>query len=207
MNKHICHYCVKLLLVGSFIMLAGCQHTSSSFLEKAMQMEYTSIDSSFFYLQQIDNPKKLSPHEQGDYYFLSYKATLWKTGKPVDSLLHIAIHHYKENGLLPKYMQACIAQSASCLYRNQPDSTLLLANLLLQKHLLNDTLKAQLYGLKRAAYSKKKNYERALNMADSSRQFARAGKDTLIYFSASQAYFHLLKKNRNMVSMYKKVSN
>ena len=42
-----------------------------------MQMENVSVDSIFFYLQQIDKPENLSSKEQGDYYFLSYKATLW----------------------------------------------------------------------------------------------------------------------------------
>lgn len=121
---------------------------------------------------------------------------MWKTGKPVDSLLNIAIRCYMESGQLAKYRQACIARSASYLYRNQPDSTLLLADSLLQEHSLNDTLKAQLYGLKRAAYCKQKDYRQALNMADSSRQLTRACKDTFIYFSASQMYFHLLKENR-----------
>lgn len=190
------HYRCLFVFLGWFIMLVSCQHTPSSFLEKAIQMEYTSIDSSFFYLQQIDNPKKLSPREQGDYNFLSYKTTLWKTGKPADSLLHIAIRYYMESGQLSKYMQACIAQSASCLYRNQPDSTLLFADLLLRKHLLNDTLKAQIYGLKRAAYSMKRDYTQALNMADSSRQFSRACKDTFVYFSVSQVYLHLLKQKQ-----------
>lgn len=196
MNKHACHYSIILLFVGWLILLAGCQHVPSSYLEKATQMEHVSVDSTFFYLQQIDNPKKLSSREQGDYNFLSYKATLWKTGKPVDSLLNIAIRCYMESGQLPEYRQACIAQSASCLYRNQPDSTLLFADSLLQEYSLNDTLKAQLYGLKRAAYSRKKDYGQALNMADSSRLLTRACKDTFIYFSASRMYFHLLKQNR-----------
>lgn len=191
-----CQYRILLVFVGWLITLVGCQPAPSSFLEKAIQMESISIDSSFFYLQQIDNPEKLSPQEQGDYNFLSYKATLSKTGEPVDSLLHTAIRYYIKSGQLSKCIQAYIAQSASYLYRNQPDSTLLLADSLLQEHSLNDTLKSQLYGLKRAAYSKKKDYGQALNMADCSRQLTRACKDTFIYFSASQVYFHLLKQNQ-----------
>lgn len=194
--RRFCYNCILLISVGWFIMLASCQQSPSSFLVKAMQMEHISIDSCFFYLQQIDNPKRLSPREQGDYNFLSYKATLWKTGKPLDSLLHTAIRYYIESEQSSKYIQARIAKSASYLYLNQPDSTLLLADLLLREHLSNDTLKAQLYGLKRAAYSNKRNYEQALKMADSSRQFTRASKDTFIYFSASKAYFHLLKKKQ-----------
>lgn len=159
-------------------------------------MEHISTDSIFFYLQQIETPEKLSPQEQGDYYFLSYKATLWKTGKPADSLLHIALRHYMENKQLSEYTQARIAQSASFLYRNQPDSTLHSANVLLREHPQNDTLRTQLYALKRTAYSQKRDYEQALSVADSSRRLIRSSKDTLIYFSASQIYLNLLKKKK-----------
>ena len=81
-------------------MLVGCQHAPSSLLKKAMQMENVSVDSIFFYLQQIDKPENLSSKQQGDYYFLSYKATLWKTGKPVDSLLQTAAVCNKESTCL-----------------------------------------------------------------------------------------------------------
>ncbi|GAA6258479.1 hypothetical protein F070042J6_43310 [Bacteroides sp. f07] len=159
-----------------------------------MQMENVSVDSIFFYLQQIDKPENLSSKQQGDYYFLSYKATLWKTGKPVDSLLQTAIHHYTQNRQLSQCLQARVEQSASYLYRNQPDSTLLVSDVLLREELLNDTLRTQLYGLKRVAYSRNKDYEQALDMADSSRQLTRKHKDTLAYFSASKLYFQLLEK-------------
>lgn len=182
-----------LLLAGWVITLTACHSSSSPVLKKAMQMENVSVDSIFFYLQQIDKPENLSSEEQGDYYFLSYKATLWKTGKPVDSLLQTAIHRYTEDGQLYQRMQARIEQSASYLYRNQPDSTLLVSDALLREELLNDTLRTQLYGLKRAAYSRNKDYEQALMMADSSRQLTRKYKDTLAYFFASRPYLHLLK--------------
>ena len=182
-----------LLLAGWVITLTACHSSSSPVLKKAMQMENVSVDSIFFYLQQIDKPENLSSEEQGDYYFLSYKATLWKTGKPVDSLLQTAIHRYTENGQLYQRMQARIEQSASYLYRNQPDSTLLVSDALLREELLNDTLRTQLYGLKRAAYSRNKDYEQALIMADSSRQLTRKYKDTLACFFASRPYLHLLK--------------
>ncbi len=182
-----------LLLAGWGITLTACHSSPSPVLKKAMQMENVSVDSIFFYLQQIDKPENLSSEEQGDYYFLSYKATLWKTGKPVDSLLQTAIHRYTENGQLYQRMQARIEQSASYLYRNQPDSTLLVSDALLREELLNDTLRTQLYGLKRAAYSRNKDYEQALIMADSSRQLTRKYKDTLACFFASRPYLHLLK--------------
>ncbi|WP_294546540.1 hypothetical protein [uncultured Bacteroides sp.] len=193
MNKNK-HHCSIFLFAGWLIMLLGCQHAPSSFLKKAMQMENVSVDSIFFYLQQIDKPENLSSKEQGDYYFLFYKATLWKTGKPIDSLLQTAIRHYTQNGQLSQCLQARVEQSASYLYRNRPDSTLLLSDALLRERLLNDTLRTQLYGLKRAAYSRNKDYEQALNMADSSRQLTRKHKDTLAYFSASKLYLNLLEK-------------
>lgn len=83
-------------------------------------MENVSVDSIFFYLQQIDKPENLSSKEQGDYYFLSYKATLWKTGKPVESLLQTAIHRYMQNGQLSQCLQAEIR-----LQQNKPSNKIL----------------------------------------------------------------------------------
>ena len=137
------NYHSVLLLAGWGITLTACHSSPSPVLKKAMQMENVSVDSILFYLQQIDKPENLSSKEQGDYYFLSYKATLWKTGKPVDSLLQTAIHRYTENGQLYQRMQALIEQSASYLYRNQPDSALLVSDALLREELLNDTLRTQ----------------------------------------------------------------
>ena len=103
-------------------MLSSCQPAPSHLLEKAMQMENVSTDSIFFYLQQIEEPDKLPLNDQGDYYLLLYKATLWKTGTPDDSLLQIAIRQYKQNEQQTQYVRARIEQSASYLYRNLPDS-------------------------------------------------------------------------------------
>lgn len=157
-------------------------------------MENVSTDSIFFYLQQIENPGKLPAKERGDYYLLSYKASLRKTGKPNDSLLQTAIDHYKANKQNNKYLKARIAQSVSYFYNNQPDSVLLSTDKLLKDYQLNDTLKSQLYGIRRAAYLNKQDYKQALTMADSSRQLAREMKDTLIYFSTSQRYLQVLEK-------------
>ena len=134
-------------------MLSSCQPAPSHLLEKAMQMENVSTDSIFFYLQQIEEPDKLPLNDQGDYYLLLYKATLWKTGTPDDSLLQIAIRQYKQNEQQTQYVRARIEQSASYLYRNLPDSTLLMSEQILKRYQLNDTLKTRLYGLRRAAYS------------------------------------------------------
>lgn len=122
-------------------MLSSCQPAPSHLLEKAMQMENVSTDSIFFYLQQIEEPDKLPLNDQGDYYLLLYKATLWKTGTPDDSLLQIAIRQYKQNEQQIQYVRARIEQSASYLYRNLPDSTLLMSEQILKGYQLNDTLK------------------------------------------------------------------
>lgn len=63
------NYRTILLLVGWVITLTACHSSPSSVLKKAMQMENVSVDSIFFYLQQIDKPENLSSKEQGDYYF------------------------------------------------------------------------------------------------------------------------------------------
>lgn len=199
MDKHMnCHYRI-FLFIGWLIIItmSSCQSDLSSMLRKAMQMEHVSTDSIFFYLQQINEPEKLPLEEQGDYYLLSYKATLWKTGQPNDSLLLAAIKCYEQNGQQSKYTQARVKQSASYLYRNQPDSTLLLTDKLLKEQLLNDTLKSQLYGLRRAGYYRKQDYGKALSMADSSRRLARRACDTLAYFYASQMHLNIAEKMNN----------
>ncbi|MCS2449240.1 hypothetical protein NXW86_08755 [Bacteroides thetaiotaomicron] len=185
------YYC---LLTGWFMILTGCQSNPSFLLEKAMKMENVSTDSIFFYLQQIEQPENLPVQELGDYYLLSYKATLWKTGEYNDSLLHAAIQYYKQNGQRSQWIEAHIAQSLSYLHHNLPDSTLLLTGKLLEEPQLNDTLKTRLYGLRRAAYYRKKEYNQALAMADSSRQLVRKMKDTLAYFSVSQLYLQIVEK-------------
>ena len=69
-------------------MLITCHPAPSSLGgEKVIQ----TISGSFFYLQQIN--EKCLLESRTIVNFLSYKATLLKTGEPVDSLLHIAIHY------------------------------------------------------------------------------------------------------------------
>ena len=101
MKKHSRYY--YSLLISCLIIMSSCQPKPSSLLKEAMKMEKVSTDSIFFYLQQITHPRQLSLSEQGDYYLLSYKATLWKTGLPGDSLLEMLSRAtnkatYKPNG-------------------------------------------------------------------------------------------------------------
>lgn len=191
MNKH--RHLFYSLLFG-WLMLASCQPNPSPILKKALQMKNISTDSVLFYLQQITQPENIPAKERGDYYLLSYEAALSKTGTPNDSLLQLAIRHYERNKQTSKCLQARVAQSSSYLYLNQPDSILSLTNTLLKDTRLSDTLKIQLYGLRRAAYYRKGSYSDALAMADSSRQAAHRTQDVLSYFSASQMYFQLLEK-------------
>lgn len=190
MKKHngFC-YC---LLIGCLIIMGSCQSKPSLLLKEALKMEKVSTDSIFFYLQQITHPHKLSLPEQGDYYLLSYKATLWKTGLPNDSLLRNALLCYKQGSLPAKWLQAQIEQSAAYLYQNLPDSTLLSTGKILKRYQLNDTLKSRIYGLRRAAFYRKQEYTQALAMADSSRQLTRRKKDTLAYFTTSQLYLQII---------------
>ena len=190
MKKHSRYY--YSLLISCLIIMSSCQPKPSSLLKEAMKMEKVSTDSIFFYLQQIAHPRQLSLSEQGDYYLLSYKATLWKTGLPGDSLLRNALTCYKQSNLQAKWLQAHIEQSASYLYKNLPDSTLLSTGKLLKEYQLNDTLKTRIYGLRRAAYYRKQDYNQALAMADSSKQLTRKSKDTLAYFTANQLYLQII---------------
>ena len=57
-------------------------------------MEQVSTDSVLFYLQQIEHPRRLPLKERAGYCLLFYRALLWKTGKPDDSLLHASIDAY-----------------------------------------------------------------------------------------------------------------
>ena len=183
-------YC---LLIGCLIIMGSCQSKPSLLLKEALKVETVSTDSIFFYLQQITHPHKLSLPEQGDYYLLSYKATLWKTGLPNDSLLRNALSCYKQSSLPVKWLQAQIEQSTAYLYQNLPDSTLLSTEKILKRYQLNDTLKSRIYGLRRVAFYRKQEYNQALAMADSSRQITRRKKDTLAYFTTSKLYLQIIK--------------
>lgn len=188
------NYLYVLLFIGVVMLASSCRPTSSSLLKEAMSMETVSTDSIFFYLQQITRPDQLSPDKQGDYYLLSYKATLWKTGISNDSLLRRALACYRQSNRQDKWLQAYTEQCASHFYHGRPDSTLAATGQLLAKARLNDTLRARIYGVRRMAYYQKGNYPQALAMADSSRQIALRSKDTLAYFSTTRLYLQIVKK-------------
>jgi len=155
----------------------------SHLLEKS-DADGECINRQYLFLPATNRrTRQITSNDQGDYYLLLYKATLWKTGTPDDSLLQIAIRQYKQNEQQTQYVRARIEQSASYLYRNLPDSTLLMSEQILKGYQLNDTLKTRLYGLRRAAYSRKQDYPQDIGDGRTSRQLALKMKDTLFYFS------------------------
>ena len=71
--------------------VTGCKDSTQTLLKKSVEMEGISTDSMLFYLQQIQSPNHLSDKQRAEYCFQLYKATLWKTQKPKDSLLKVCI--------------------------------------------------------------------------------------------------------------------
>lgn len=74
------NYRTILLLVGWVITLTACHSSPSSVLKKAMQMENVSVDSIFFYLQQIDKPENLSSKSREIITFYPIKQLCGKPG-------------------------------------------------------------------------------------------------------------------------------
>lgn len=183
-------------IILSCVWLAGCSHPSPSLLAQAKEMEQVSIDSVLFYLQQIEQPQRMSTKERADYCLLFYKASLWKTGRPDDSLLIASIDAYSQTRQTYQWIEARMEQAASYLYKKQAaDSALIYSNRLQEeKLLLNDTLKARFYSIRRSAYSQQKHYAAARQMADSAFLFARRIKDTLSIYNAAASRLYLLEK-------------
>lgn len=175
--------------------ITGCSHPSRVLLDKAQCMERVSTDSTLFYLQQIRNPQRLSGKEQADYCFLLYRATLWKTGAPKDSLLQICTPIYQEKGDTLQWLRAKTEKLLGYLYTEQPDSVLFYANLIGdEKQKMNDSLKLYYYNICRAACIQQQSYDKALPMADSCLLISKQMQDTLSIFSAVQSRLHILEK-------------
>lgn len=184
---------VFILLAGAC--LCGCSNPSQSLLTQAKNMEQISTDSVLFYLQQIKQPHRLSPNERADYCLLFYRALLWKTGNPDDSLLHASIDAYSQTRQASQWIEARMEQAASYLYKGQADSALLYTHRMEEEKLLsNDTLKARFYSIRRSAYSQQKQYDAAARMADSALLFARRIKDTLSIYNAAASRLYLLER-------------
>lgn len=183
------------LLFSIFLLLTlgACQSSPLTLLEKAKAMQNVSVDSISFYLWQIKHPEKLPAEQQGDYCLLSYRTTLWRTGTVKDSLLHAALRHYKHSPNVSCRLQTRCEQAAAYLYKNLPDSALLAAEELCRTACMNDTIKIQLYGIRRSAYLRKKEYPQASAIGDSCRRLALQLADTLLYFQSSQIYLSILR--------------
>lgn len=158
-------------------------------------MEQVSTDSVLFYLQQIEHPRRLPLKERAGYCLLFYRALLWKTGKPDDSLLHASIDAYFQTHQTSKWIEARMEQAASYLYKGQTDSALFYTHRMEEERLLeNDTLKARFYSVRRSAYNQQKQYDAAGPMADSALLFARRIKDTLAIYNATASRLYLLER-------------
>lgn len=187
--------------------ITGCSHSPRVLLDKAQSMEHVSTDSTLFYLQQIKNPQRMSGKEQADYCFLLYRATLWKTGKPKDSLLQICTPIYLKTGDTLQWLQAKTEKLSSYFYTEQPDSVLFYANLIGdEKQKMNDSLKLRYYHICRTAYIQQQSYDKALTMADSCVLTSMQMQDTLSIFSAVQSRLHVLdrlERTDEMIEQYK----
>lgn len=177
------------------VWLGGCSHPSQSLLAQARDMEQISTDSVLFYLQQIEQPQRLSHKDRADYCLLFYRASLWKTGKPNDSLLNASIQAYSQTRQTSKWIEARMEQAASYLYKKQADSALLYTERIKRENLLrNDTLKARFYSVRRNAYSQQNRYAEARPMADSALSLARRLKDTVYIYNAAASRLYILEK-------------
>lgn len=189
-----CSFLLLFMATLSF-WLTGCSNPPQVLLDKARSMERVSTDSTLFYLQQIKNPQRMSGKEQADYCFLLYKATLWKTGKPKDSLLRVCTPIYLETGDTLQWLRAKTEKLLSYFYTEQPDSVLFYANLIgSEKQKMNDSLKLRYYSICRTAHIQQQSYNKALPMADSCMLISQQTQDTLSIFSAVQSRLHILER-------------
>lgn len=104
--------------------VTGCKDSTQTLLKKSVEMEGISTDSMLFYLQQIQSPNHLNDKQRAEYCFQLYKATLWKTQKPKDSLLKVCIPLFLHVGDTAQWLQAQLEQANSFFYKDQPDSIL-----------------------------------------------------------------------------------
>lgn len=196
--KKNCH--ILLTLITLSIWITGCTHRSTEkLLAKAERMENVSTDSMLFYLQQIRHPEKMTGITQANYCFLLYKATLWVTGKPKDSLLQVCIPTFLQAKDTTQWIHAQIEQAHYYLYTQQPDLALRHTHLIQKdRQRISDSLKVRIYGIARAAYVQKKAYSQALQMSDSNLMLARKMNDTLLLYSSTRMRLWTLEKmNRN----------
>ena len=194
------HFYLLLTLTALLICLIGCTHRSTGdLLTQAKRMQSASTDSMLFYLQQVREPGKLTGTAQANYCFLLYKATLWGTGKPKDSLLQRCIPAFLQAKDSTQWMQARIAQANSFLYTQQPDSALHYVALIeKEKQKMNDSLKAPLFTVAQIAHAQKGSYPQALQLADSCLTLAKRMNDTLFIYRTLRARLGVLEKmNRN----------
>lgn len=194
------HLYLLLTLLTLTICTTGCTHRSTAdLLAQAKRMENVSTDSMLFYLQQIREPERLTGIAQANYCFLLYKATLWGTGKPKDSLLQQCIPAFLQAKDSTQWMYARLTQANSFVYTQQPDSALHYVALIeKERQAMNDSLRAPLLAVARTAYMQKGAYPQALQLADSCLTLAKRMNDTLFIYRTLRARLAVWEKmNRN----------
>lgn len=191
---------IWLLIIALSIGIIGCtNHAATTLLSQAERAENISTDSMLFYLQQIRHPHQLTGTAQADYCFLLYKATLWKTGKPKDSLLQVCIPGFLQEKDTAQWMNARIEQAGSFLYTQQPDLALHYVKCIQNDtQRMGDSLLIKLYGIARTAYAQQKAYPQALQIGDSCLRIARQMNDTSFIYRTAQIRLWILRNmNRN----------
>lgn len=183
--------CLILLSYG----MTGCKDSTRTLLSKSVEMEKISTDSMLFYLQQIQEPNHLTNKQRAEYCFQLYKATLWKTQKPKDSLLKVCIPLFLQYGDTAQWLQAQLEQANSYFYKHQPDSVLHVASSLQnKKKYMTYSQQRYYYNMQKFAYFNLKKYSQALDLANSVLTLNNPSNDTLSLFYDHRSRLEILKK-------------
>lgn len=189
-NHFIPFICILLLSIAG---LTGCNDSVQTLLDKSKQMENVSTDSVLFYLQQVKHPHKLKGKQQAEYCFRLYNATLWKTGKPNDSLLKVCIPIFYELKDTLTWQEAKLAEARNYLYTEQPDSALhYLVALQSSEPYMSYPQKLYFYNIRRIACSLKAQYAESMTATESILNLSKATNDTLTCFYANLNRLNLL---------------
>lgn len=175
--------------------VTGCKDSTQTLLKKSVEMEGISTDSMLFYLQQIQSPNHLSDKQRAEYCFQLYKATLWKTQKPKDSLLKVCIPLFLHVGDTAQWLQAQLEQANSFFYKDQPDSILHSARELRDKtEYMTPTQQRYYYNIQKFTYFNQKKYPEALKLANKVLALNNPSNDTLSLFYDHRTQLEILRK-------------
>lgn len=175
--------------------VTGCKDSTQTLLKKSVEMEGISTDSMLFYLQQIQSPNHLNDKQRAEYCFQLYKATLWKTQKPKDSLLKVCIPLFLHVGDTAQWLQAQLEQANSFFYKDQPDSILHSTWELRDKtEYMTPTQQRYYYNIQKFTYFNQKKYPEALKLANKVLALNNPSNDTLSLFYDHRTQLEILRK-------------